>query len=107
MKRFLCLILTICLLLPSVGCLSAFADFDYDKQALTEFATDFYNLLSANKLSLSGEVNKYYSDDNGSVQGIDSGCTNRLIVKSEKEIDSLGRLVIPKELRERLNLGSR
>ena len=25
----------------------------------------------------------------------------------EKEIDSLGRLVIPKELRERLNLGSK
>ncbi len=92
MKRFLCFILIICLLLPSVGGLSAFADFDNDKQALTDFATDFYNLLSANKLSLSGEVGKYYSDNEASVKAEASGCTNRLIVKSEKEIDSLNAI---------------
>ncbi len=98
MKRFLCLLLTVCLALPSVGVLSVFADDSYSARAFREFTAEVSALIEGNQMSISGSVGKYYGNSQAEAEAASSNekanveYTNRLVVKSHKEIDSINAI---------------
>ncbi len=91
MKRLLCLIISICLLMPSAGVFSAFAVGSDDLSALEKFNNSYNDMVSSSDFAISGSVDKFYNNGNSSEKD-ENDSTNRLIVKSKNEIDSLDSL---------------
>ena len=88
MKRILCIIISICLLMPSIGVFSAFAADSDELSALQEFNNSYNDMVSSSGFTISGSIDKFYNNGSSSEED-ENDSTNRLIVKSKNEIDSL------------------